>query len=211
MRKFSGSAIPQLRSDCRCGAWDGAAGVSGSAIPSQACLPTNQALQTSRSPTPRRRSFAPAARSSAKLLPFFRAWPQRTRSANVAAATRSAPAHQSGSARYLRPETRWGVSAAEMEERVSPKGRRPSRKRRSSISVGDAPAWFVRSLVGAWPAHQSGHIKFRSITAPPLFHERGSPHALRYRTGQARGQFGYGSRARLVGCVALPTNQALAQ
>ena len=38
----------------------------------QACLPTNQALQTCCSPTPRCRSFAPAARSSAKLLPFSR-------------------------------------------------------------------------------------------------------------------------------------------
>ena len=37
-----------------------------------ACLPTNQALQTCCSPTPRCRSFAPAARSSAKLLPFSR-------------------------------------------------------------------------------------------------------------------------------------------
>ena len=45
----------------------------------------------------------------------------------------SAPAHRSRSASYLRPGARWGVSAAEMEERVFPKGRRPSRKRRSTL------------------------------------------------------------------------------
>ena len=38
--------------------------------------------------------------------------------------------------------------------RESPKGRRPSMKRCSSISLG--AALLVRSLVGSWPAYQSG-------------------------------------------------------
>ena len=82
-----------------------AAAAAEHGMASQACLPTNQALQTCCSPTPRRRSFAPAARSSAKLLPFFalgrseharRTWPQRHALHNVPP---SLPAHQSGSTR----------------------------------------------------------------------------------------------------------------